>query len=146
MKKITLLIAVLLSLFIFISPSFSMENSEIDDQFSYAQTRSDDLRLSIYITAHAINDLLANEAGRREAISIFRGNGITKAYIEVYRSGLEIEKSLLEKVRDSFRACRWVRFGINSDLQQNTGRTTGIHILEYPSDPKNTRDLANDLK
>ena len=102
MKNMNLLISVLISLAIFINSSAAMDNSEIEDQFSYAKTRTNDLRLSIYITAHAINDLLANEAGRREAISIFRGNGITKVYIEVYRSGLVIEKSLLEKVRDSF--------------------------------------------
>lgn len=73
-----------------------------DDQFSYAQERKDDLQLSIYITAHAVKDLLSDEAGKREAISIFRLNGITKAYIEVYRSGLVLEQSLLEEVRDLF--------------------------------------------
>ncbi|MCK5134207.1 MAG: hypothetical protein KAR19_00350 [Bacteroidales bacterium] len=74
----------------------------VNDQFSYAQERKDDLQLSIYITAHAVKNLLSDEAGRREAISIFRCNGITKAYIEVYRGGLVIEKNLLEDVRDLF--------------------------------------------
>ena len=72
----------------------------VNDQFSCAQERKDDLQLSIYITAHAVKDLLSDEAGRREAISIFRCNGITKAYIEVYRGGLVIEKELLQDVRD----------------------------------------------
>ncbi len=74
----------------------------VNDQFTYAQERKDDLQLSIYITAHAVNNLLSDEAGRREAISIFRFNGITKAYIEVYRGGLVIEKKLLQDVRDLF--------------------------------------------
>jgi len=74
----------------------------VNDQFSYAQERKDDLQLSIYITAHAVKNLLSDETGRREAISIFRCNGITKAYIEVYRGGLVIEKRLLEDVRDLF--------------------------------------------
>ena len=74
----------------------------VNDQFSYAQERKDDLQLSIYITAHAVRNLLSDEAGRREAISIFRCNGITKAYIEVYRGGLVIEKRLLEEVRNLF--------------------------------------------
>jgi hypothetical protein len=73
-----------------------------DDQYSYAQERKDELQLSIYITAHAVKDLLSDEAGKREAISIFRLNGITRAYIEVYRSGLVLEQSLLEEVRDLF--------------------------------------------
>ncbi len=87
---------------IFASYSPAQTSKNIDDQFGYAQSRSHDLQLSIYITAHAINNLLATEAGRREAISIFRGNGITKAYLEVYRSGLVINQLLLEKVRDTF--------------------------------------------
>ena len=74
----------------------------VNDQFTYAQGRKNDLQLSIYITAHAVNNLLSDEAGRREAISIFRCNGITKAYIEVYRGGLVIEKRLLKDVRDLF--------------------------------------------
>jgi hypothetical protein len=78
------------------------EKDVLNDQFSYAQERKDDLQLSIYITAHAVKDLLSDEAGRREAISIFRLNGITKAYIEVYRGGLVIEQSLLQEVRDLF--------------------------------------------
>lgn len=75
----------------------------VKDQFSYAQERKDDLQLSIYITAHAVNDLLSDEVGRREAISIFRCNGITKAYIEVYRSGLVVDKELLLEVKDFFQ-------------------------------------------
>ena len=78
----------------------------VKDQFSYAQERKDDLQLSIYITAHAVKDLLSDEAGRREALSIFRCNGITKAYIEVYRSDLVIEKKLLQDVRDFFEKNR----------------------------------------
>lgn len=74
----------------------------VNDQFSYAQKRKDDLQLSIYITAHAVRNLLANESGRREALSIFRCHGITKAYVEVYRSGLIVEKELLADVKDFF--------------------------------------------
>jgi hypothetical protein len=75
---------------------------KVNDQFSYALERKDDLQLSIYITAHSVEELLSDEAGRREAISIFRCNGITKAYIEVYRGGLVLKKQQLEDVRDLF--------------------------------------------
>ena len=74
----------------------------LNDQFSYARERQNDLQLSIYITAHAVKNLLSDEAGKREALSIFRLNGITKAYIEVYRGGLVLDKSLLQEVRDFF--------------------------------------------
>ena len=102
MKNRRLLIPILVLISLFINSCNTADNNKIDDLFSYAKTRTDDLQLGIYITAHAINNLLANEAGRREAISIFRCNGITKAYIEVYRGGLVVEKSLLEEVRDTF--------------------------------------------
>ncbi len=82
--------------------SCSTQNEQIGDQFTYAKTRSDDLKFSIYITAQAVNKLLADEVGRREALSIFRCNGITKAYVEVYRGGLVIEKELLEEVKAFF--------------------------------------------
>ena len=82
--------------------SCSSQENKIDDIFGYAQQRTGDLRLSIYVTAHAVNELLSDDAGLREAISVFRCNGITKAYIEVYRGGLTIDTSLLTKVRDHF--------------------------------------------
>lgn len=84
----------------------SCNNKEVvvNDQFSYAQSRADDLKLSIYLTAHAIEGLLQDEAGKREALSIFRCNGITKAYLEVYRGGLVVDEALLAEVRDFFEA------------------------------------------
>ncbi len=94
-KLITLLLPVFLV-------SCVQPGERLNDQFSYAQERKDDLQLSIYITAHAVKDLLSDEAGKREAISIFRLNGITKAYIEVYRGGLVLDKNLLQEVRDFF--------------------------------------------
>lgn len=85
-----------------LSISCNKKDYEINDLFNYANTRSDDLKLSIYITAHAVRDLLNEETGRREALSIFRCNGVTKAYVEVYRGGLVIEQSLLQEVKDFF--------------------------------------------
>ena len=82
--------------------SCTPQKEKVKDQFRYAQERSGDLKLSIYITAQAVNSLLSTEQGRREALSIFRCNGITKAYVEVYRGGLTIEKPLLEKVKAFF--------------------------------------------
>lgn len=82
--------------------SCTNEQKEIGDLFTFAKSRSNDLQLGIYITAHSVNDYLATEAGRREAISIFRANGITKAIVEVYRSGLVVDKDLLENVKNHF--------------------------------------------
>ncbi len=69
---------------------------------SLALDRKDDLQLSVYITAHAVDQLLSQEAGRREAVSILHANGITKVYVEVYRSGLVVPTDQLKSVVDFF--------------------------------------------
>ena len=78
------------------------QTEEIDDLFTYAQERITDLRFSSYITAHSIRDHLSTMEGRREALSLFRCNGITKAYVEVYRGGLTIDKQVLIDVKEFF--------------------------------------------
>ena len=57
-----------------------------DDMFNYASAHKKDLSLSIFITTQAVNQYLSTEEGRREAVSLMHANGITKAYLEVYRS------------------------------------------------------------
>lgn len=74
--------------------------SHVEDMNAYANSRKDDLKLSVYITAQAVDRLLTFEAGRREAISVLKANGITKAYVEVYRSGLAISPDVLQSVSD----------------------------------------------
>jgi len=101
-RKCLITFYLMLGFAILFSSSCSHQDKQIDDQFAYAKARSNDLKLSIYITAHAVNSLLVDEVGRREALSIFRCNGITKAYIEVYRGGLVIEQALLEEVKAFF--------------------------------------------
>jgi hypothetical protein len=75
---------------------------QVDDFQSYVETRNDDLRLSTYVTAHAVEQLLSKVEGRREALSILKANGINKLYVEVYRSGLVVSPDLLMEVRDYF--------------------------------------------
>jgi hypothetical protein len=74
------------------------------DLFQLALTRKKKLRLSVYITVQAVQTCLNSPEGRREAISVLRSLGITKAYIESYRSGDVAEQALLETVRDYFLA------------------------------------------
>jgi len=88
--------------FVLILSSCQQNSAKIDDVFSFAKTRQNDLQFGVYITAQAVTSLLSSEAGRREAVSILRCNGITKAYIEVYRGGLVVDQQLLKKVRDYF--------------------------------------------
>lgn len=57
-----------------------------DDMFTYASAHKKELSLSVFITTQAVNQYLSSEEGRREAVSLMRANGITKAYLEVYRT------------------------------------------------------------
>ena len=97
MKKLFLLLLVVV-LLISCKQSFNR-----GDQFDLANARIDDLRLSVYITAHSVQRHLSTVEGRREALSIMRCNGITKAYIEVYRSGLVIQPEVLKQAIDFFK-------------------------------------------
>lgn len=83
--------------------SCSNSNSQLDDNFAFAKSHSEDFKLSVYMTAHTIDRLLSQESGRREAVSLMRANGITKVYIEVYRGGLVVSPALLEEVVDYFK-------------------------------------------
>lgn len=64
--------------------------------------REEGLRLSTYVTAHSVQQLATEEASRERALPVLRGLGISKVYLEVYRSGLVVPKDSLERVRDFF--------------------------------------------
>ena len=74
-----------------------------DDMLALALERKTDLQLGVYITAHAVDQLLSGEAGRREALSLLQANGITKVFVEVYRSGLTIPAERMRTVVTFFR-------------------------------------------
>lgn len=95
-----LLIPSFLILFLFFS--CNKPKPQINDNFEFAKLHVNDLQLSVYMTAHTIERLLSVEEGRREAVSLMRANGITKVYIEVYRSGLVVSTELLTLVKDYF--------------------------------------------
>ncbi len=89
-------------LMLFMISSCKRPAPRVQDNFEFAKLHINELQLSVYITAHTIDRLLSSEGGRREAISLMRANGITKVYIEVYRSGLVVSTELLTLVKDYF--------------------------------------------
>jgi hypothetical protein len=72
------------------------QTSGTTDFFDYATSRKSDLQLSVYITAHTVEQQFYTESGRREAISVLRCNGISKVYVEVYRPGMVVPTELLK--------------------------------------------------
>ncbi|MCM4172803.1 hypothetical protein DHD32_15025 [Arenibacter sp. TNZ] len=81
---------------------FSQSSAAIDDNFHFAKQHQEDLTLSVYITAHSVERLLSTPEGRREATSLMMANGITKVYLEVYRSGLVVAPELLAETTKYF--------------------------------------------
>lgn len=71
-----------------------------DDIWNLAVLRKNDLKLSTYITAHSVQKALGTVEGRRETLSLLHCNGITKVYVEVYRSGLTVAPALLKESVD----------------------------------------------
>lgn len=104
LKAITPLLKLLILtlLFVYMTLGCQQPKSKVDSVFEFAKTNQQDLRLSVYVTAHTVERLLAQEAGRREAVSMMMANGITKIYLEVYRSGLVVDPKLLAEVTAFF--------------------------------------------
>ena len=59
--------------------------------------RKSDLQLSVYVTAHTVEQMFTTAAGRREVLSLLHCNGISKVYLEVYRSGLVISPGIIRE-------------------------------------------------
>ena len=68
-----------------------------NDFWRFANENKEHLRLSTYVTAHTVKQMFTSESGRREALSLLRCYGITKVYLEVYRSGLVISPELIKE-------------------------------------------------
>lgn len=97
MKKILFLSIIILAL-----SSCNEPIKPVDDLYTFAKSQQEDFKVSVYVTAHSVNNHFSTEAGRREAVSLMRANGITKIYIEVYRGGLEVSADLLKLTKDYF--------------------------------------------
>jgi hypothetical protein len=59
-------------------------------------------RFSTWFYVHNVRDLLSTGAGMAAALAWCRETGITKAYIESFRDGYQVEAALLEKVKRRF--------------------------------------------
>jgi len=81
----------------------SCGQNESNDLFNYAQAHKNDLRFGTYITVGAVKTHLNDADGRREALSVIKSLGITKALIETYRGGTVADEELLVTVRDFFK-------------------------------------------
>jgi len=59
-------------------------------------------RFSTLITAEQVRDLLSTEDGIRSAIDWCKKTGVTKVYVETFRSAYQADRATLVKVKESF--------------------------------------------
>jgi len=74
----------------------------VSNQWHKAAARVDDLRLGCYATSRQVQSLATDEAFRTRAWETLQRIGITKLYLEVYRSGHVVPPEQLVAVRDWF--------------------------------------------
>ena len=67
-----------------------------DDIWSLANARKSDLGIGVYVIAQTVNQMFSTDAGKREALSVLKCNGITKVYLEVHRCGEVVPVDLLK--------------------------------------------------
>ncbi|MFA5819188.1 MAG: hypothetical protein WC854_07905 [Bacteroidales bacterium] len=92
----TLSIALIIFALVLI-PGCKQSKQASDDIWNFAVAKKSDLRLSVYVTAQTVEQMFTTETGRREVVSLLRCNGITKVYMEVYRSGLVISLKVISR-------------------------------------------------
>ena len=74
-----------------------------EDLWTFANEKAAIHRFSTLFTAQNVRDQLATDAGLDEAVVWCKGTGVTKVYIEVFRSGYQADKETLVRARDRFR-------------------------------------------
>lgn len=142
MKAVNLYFLMLLLIFIGCKDA---SQPKIADNFEFAKIHQQNLQLSVYITAHTVERLLSLESGRREAVSLMRANGITKVYIEVYRSGLIVSTDLLKMLANYFKQNGFeVVGGIATTPGPDFGVTQKGQLTWFNwQNPKTQKDLRN---
>lgn len=93
--SLALIIRVAMLLTISVSVSLAGE-----DQWQRARSRAGDLRFAVYATSAQVESLARDEAIRAQAWNAIRRMGITKVFVEVYRSGHVVAEADLIAVRN----------------------------------------------
>ncbi|MBN1349866.1 hypothetical protein JXJ21_10685 [candidate division KSB1 bacterium] len=111
--------------------------TEVDDLYHFALAHENDLRLSAYITVHAVQGCFSDADSRREAVSVLRSFGITKTYLETYRSGDVADAAVLEAARDflianGFKVAGGIASTPGKDFGVRQNTKLGWYNYEHP--------------
>lgn len=87
-------------------------------------------RFSTLMTAQNVRDLLSTEQGLAEAIAWCRQTGVTKVYLETFRSNYTAPAEMLKRARDRFRSEGFQVSGCVTTT--NIGkRSTGWNLISW---------------
>ena len=90
-------------------------------------------RFSTLLTAQNVRDHLATEEGLAAAVAWCRQTGVTKVYVETFRSNYTAQRKTLERARDRFRA---EGFGVSGCVTTTIvgKRSTGWNLISCYTD------------
>ncbi len=113
------------------------------DLWQVARSRADSHRFSTLFTARQVTEDLANDTLIDEAIEWCKSMGITKVYLETFRSRHRVEADTIAHARDRFREAGFLVSGCVTTTQ--IGRiSTGWNLISCYSDSttqQQTRDI-----
>jgi len=132
-KWVVVLSAVFASIWL-VSPARGAGTAAKGDLWAIAKAKAPIHRYSTLFTAHDVRDRISTEKGLDEAVAWCKATGVTKVYIEVFRSNYQAERAALVRARDRFRREGFVVGGCVTTT--NVGkRSTGWSLISCYTDP-----------
>jgi len=99
-----------------------------------AKSKQDVHRFSTLMTAQNVRDHLATEDGLAAAIAWCRQTGVTKVYLETFRSNYTAERETLQRAKDRFRSEGFEVSGCVTTTIVGK-RSTGWNLISCYTDP-----------
>jgi hypothetical protein len=122
-----------LAAFSFPATSFAADAAAPSDLWKYANDRKDIHVYSTLITAQNVRDLLKDEAGIDAAIAWCKATGVTRVFIETFRTTYQADRARLVRARDRFRDAG---FGVSGCITPTRvgKRSTGWNLISCYTD------------
>ncbi len=112
------------------------------DLWRIARSRASIHRFSSLFTARNVRDSLSSDSGIAEAIDWCRRTGITKVYLETYRSRYRADRATLARARDRFRRAGFQVSGAVTTTQ--IGKiSTGWNLISCYTNPTTQAQLRS---
>jgi hypothetical protein len=103
------------------------------DLWQLARQKASIHRFSTLFTSQDVRDYLSSESGIEEAIEWCKRSGITKVYLETYRSRYQADREVLTRARDRFQS-KGLRVSGAVATTEVGKLSTGLHIISCYTD------------